>query len=221
MLQFYYDDDDVNKEIQVGIDEAGRGCFAGPVVASAVCWDTDWLIQYQNEYPEIGLIKDSKKLSPKQRKTCFEFIKKYAKDYHVSFISNDEIDQINILKATYKAMHDALDHLHVNFEKILVDGTTFEPYKNKKEDCELFIVPHVCVPSGDNTYFSIACASILAKVSRDEYIEEICDNNPEYQEYYQWKNNKCYGTKKHIEGIQKYGITPLHRKTFGICKDYA
>ena len=94
-------------------------------------------------------------------------------------------------------------------------------YKNKKEDCDLFIVPHVCVPSGDNTYFSIACASILAKVSRDEYIEEICDNNPEYQEYYQWKNNKCYGTKKHIEGIQKYGITPLHRKTFGICKDYA
>ena len=217
MLQFFYED---ASEIQAGIDEAGRGCFAGPVVAAAVCWDTEWLVQHQNEHPEINIIKDSKKLSAKQRKSCYELIQKYAKEYHVAFVSHDEIDKINILNSTYKAMHDALDHLHVHFEKILVDGNSFKSYKNKKEDSELFIVPHLCVTNGDNIYFSIASASILAKVSRDEYIDKICDDNPEYQEHYQWKNNKCYGTKKHMEGIQKYGITPFHRKTFGICKDY-
>ena len=217
MLHFFYED---ASEIQAGIDEAGRGCFAGPVVAAAVCWDTEWLVQHQNEHPEIKINKDSKKRSAKQRKSCYEFIQKYAKDYHVAFVSHDEIDKINILNSTYKAMHDALDHLHVHFEKILVDGNSFKSYKNKKEDSELFIVPHLCVTNGDNIYFSIASASILAKVSRDEYIDKICDDNPEYQEHYQWKNNKCYGTKKHMEGIQKYGITPFHRKTFGICKDY-
>ena len=218
MLQFFYEDP---SEIQVGIDEAGRGCFAGPVVASSVCWDTEWLISHQHEHPEISIIKDSKKLSSKQRKSCFEFIKANALDYHVSFVSNAEIDSTNILKATYKAMHDSLDHLDVPFEKILVDGNSFESYKNIKPEREMFIIPHVCVTNGDNIYFNIACASILAKVSRDEHIERLCEDNPHYQEYYQWKNNKCYGTKKHIEGIQRHGITPLHRKTFGMCKEYA
>ena len=172
-------------------------------------------------YEEISIIKDSKKLSLKHRQRCFEFIKRHAKDYGVCFVSNKEIDDINILQATFKAMHGALDKIDCLFDKILIDGNSFKAYINKKENSDMFIIPHVCVTNGDNTYFSIACASILAKVSRDNYIDELCSNEPVYQDKYDWKNNKCYGTVKHIEGIKSYGITELHRKTYGICKSYA
>lgn len=218
MLNFYQGEDP--NEIQVGIDEAGRGCFAGPVVAAAACWDANWLNDHKDDYEEIKIIKDSKKLSEKNRKRCFAFIKEHAKDFHVSFVSNDEIDKMNILNATYKAMHDALDNLKVPFENILVDGNGFKPYMNKNEALEFFMIPHSCVTNGDNIYFSIASASILAKVSRDEYIDQVCKVDPVYQEHYDWENNKCYGTRKHIEGIHAHGITPLHRKTFGVCKEY-
>jgi ribonuclease HII len=216
MLEFLhgYDQD----EVQVGIDEAGRGSYAGPVVAAAVGWDINWLNENQHLYKEIGIIKDSKMLSAKQRKLCYDFIIRFSRDHSISFVSNIQIDEINILQATYKAMHDSLDTLHKSFDKILVDGNSFKSYVNKRDCIDGFIVPHVCVTNGDNTFFSIACASILAKVSRDEYIEDLCESNPIYQEHYDWKNNKCYGTRKHLEGIKTFGITHMHRKTFGICK---
>lgn len=215
MLQLYEGNDP--QLVQVGIDEAGRGCFAGPVVAAAVCWDSDWLINNKQTYEEIDMINDSKKLSLKKRQKCFDFIKEYSKDYGISFVSNKEIDEINILQATYKAMHNALDDITCPIEKILVDGNSFKPYMNRNQD---IYVPHLCVTNGDNTYLNIASASILAKISRDKYIEDLCLLEPIYQTQYDWKNNKCYGTPNHLEGIKAYGITDLHRKTYGICKRY-
>lgn len=224
MLDFFYAIDDSNKtnctEKQVGVDEAGRGCFAGPVTAGAVVWDVDWLINNKDKYKEISMIKDSKKLSAKARKQCYDFITAHCSSYAISHVSNGVIDELNILQSTYKAMHDALDKLETSFDRIVVDGSAFKAYLNKREDSDLFVVPHVCITNGDNIYFSIACASILAKVSRDMYIEELCNHNPIYQDIYDWKNNKCYGTKKHIEAIKEHGLTPLHRRTFGLCKHY-
>lgn len=221
MLTFYYGEGELLDEIQVGVDEAGRGCFAGPVVAAAVCWETNWLIENKYEYEEIGMIKDSKKLTAKQRHKCFEFIKKHAKSYGICFVSNIEIDSENILQSTFKAMHGALDKLECSFDRIIVDGNSFKSYINKHDSEDMFVIPHVCISKGDDTYFSIACASILAKVSRDNYIDDLCEKEPVYQEKYGWKNNKCYGTRKHIEAIRCYGITDLHRKTFGMCRNYA
>tara|TARA_B110000261_G_C13085315_1_gene357587 strand:+ start:1616 stop:2275 length:660 start_codon:yes stop_codon:yes gene_type:complete len=218
MLDFYYGDDET--EIQVGIDEAGRGCFAGPVVAAAVCWDTQWLLDNQNKYIEIDLIRDSKKMSKKQRNQCFDFIVNHTKEYKVGFISNSKIDNINILNATYDAMHTALDDMTTIFERIIIDGNSFRPYLNNKAEVDSFVIPHVCIVKGDNKFFSIACASIVAKVSRDTYILDLCEQYPMYQQNYDWINNKCYGTKKHLEGINLFGITDLHRKTYGICKNH-
>lgn len=218
MLAFQYGDD--ADEIQAGIDEAGRGCFAGPVVAAAVVWDVNWLNTNKDVYPELEKIKDSKKVSKKDRQRLFEFIKTHALDYCVAFVDNAVVDDINILNATYKAMHTALDGLNgASVSRILVDGSNFKTYFSNKEDC--FIIPHYCVTGGDNVYLNIAAASILAKVSRDSYMEQLCTDNPEYNERYDWTNNKGYGTSNHIKGINAYGITELHRKTFGICKLYA
>jgi ribonuclease HII len=217
MLSFYYGDD--CEEIQAGIDEAGRGCFSGPVVSAAVVWDVHWLKENANNYPQLKKIKDSKKVTQKNRNELFDFIKENAYDYSISFIDNNIIDDINILHATYKAMHTALDGIKkTNVNRILVDGSNFKTYYSNKEG--EFVIPHTCITNGDNLYLSIASASILAKVSRDRYMEEICINNPEYNTKYDWINNKGYGTAKHIQGIKTYGITDLHRKTFGICKSY-
>ena len=217
MLSLYYGSD--FEDVQVGIDEAGRGCFSGPVVAAAVIWDNRWLVENANSYPELNKIKDSKKITKKNRDILFDFIKEHAIDYSISFVDNDVIDDINILNATYKAMHNALDGLYKSdFSRILVDGSNFKTYLSKKVDC--FIVPHYCVTGGDNMYINIASASILAKVSRDRYIEQLCIDKPEYDEKYDWTNNKGYGTSNHLQGIHMHGITPLHRKTFGICKLY-
>lgn len=215
MLSLYMGDD-VN-EVQAGIDEAGRGCFAGPVVAAAVVWDNQWLIDHKDVYKELSDIKDSKKLSEKKRKACFEFIQQHAHDWKVTFVDNQTIDKVNILNATYQAMHGALDGLEkACVDRILVDGSNFKTYISKKEN--QFSIPHQCVTGGDNKYLSIAAASILAKVSRDEYIKSVCVDEPSYQEKYDWINNKCYGTGNHIEGIRTYGLTSFHRKTFGMCK---
>lgn len=217
MLSFHYGDD--YEDVQVGIDEAGRGCFAGPVVAGAVIWDRCWLLENADVYPELGKIKDSKKVSKKEREKLFHFIKEHATDYCVSFVDNDTIDDINILNATYKAMHTALDGLHCEFSRILVDGNSFKTYFSKNKN--VFVTPHYCITGGDNQYLNIASASILAKVSRDQYMERLCIDDPQYSERYDWDNNKGYGTAKHIKGIHAFGITSLHRKTFGICKGYA
>ena len=169
MLQFYYDDDvdNVHKELQVGIDEAGRGCFAGPVVASAVCWDINWLIQYQDEYPEIGLIKDSKKLSARKRLMIYDYIKDYAIDWCCEHATASEIDLHNILSATHLTMHKAVKKLQVRPEHILVDGNSFPIFYDGDA------ISHTCIEGGDNKYTPIAAASIIAKVEHDKYIEEI------------------------------------------------
>ena len=201
---------DKNK-IEVGIDEAGRGCLAGPVVCAAVIMPQN----IDNEYLYLqNQIKDSKKLSRKKRKELKEFIEFIALDYSVCYKDNVTIDEINIFNATHQCMHDCLNKLNIIPESILVDGDKFNNYYNNNE-----LIEHNCIIGGDNKYISIASASILAKESHDDYIVNLCNNNKELNQY-DWINNMCYGTQKHINGIKKYGITNFHRKSFGICKDY-
>lgn len=192
MKQFY----EFSDEIQVCIDEAGRGPLIGPVVAAAVIWNPDII----NEN-----IKDSKKLSRKKRNEIRLFIEENAIAYGVGFASNDEIDEINILNATYLAMHRALDQIKINFDRILVDGDKFQPYLCK---------PYTCIIGGDNQYTGIAAASILAKENHDDWIK----NNFKDDNKYNLLNCMGYGTKKHIEAIRQYGLTPYHRKSF--CSKY-
>lgn len=174
------------------LDEVGRGSLAGPVVAAAVIWKPG---------PCDDMINDSKKLSKRQRVELAEYIKDNAIDYAVSFVDNTEIDRINILNATMKAMHQCLDELNVDFDKIMVDGNYFRNYKDK---------PHTTVVKGDGKYVSIAAASILAKVTRDAYMIEMEKEYPGYG----WDDNMGYGSASHILAIKEKGITPLHRVSF-------
>ena len=150
-----------------------------------------------------------------------EYIKENSLGWSIGYSDETEIDDINIKKATYKAMHKALSKLinPNNTYNLLIDGNEFTPYMCLR-DAELIQIPHTCIVGGDNTYSSIAAASILAKVERDEYIKELCNVDPLLNERYDLLKNKGYGTKKHMEGIKKYGISKYHRKTFGICKNY-
>jgi len=145
-----------------------------------------------------------------------DYIKEHAIDYSISYQESEIIDDINILNATYKCMHTAVDNLNIEVENLLVDGNKFKPYISKKGD----LIPHQCIIGGDNKYYPIACSSILAKVAHDKYILELCDSNEELDVKYDLRNNVGYGTKKHIQGIQNYGLSSFHRKTFGICKSY-
>lgn len=187
-LQSYYKED----LIEAGCDEAGRGCLAGPVVAAAVILPKD----YRN--PNIN---DSKQLSPKKRTMLRDDIIRDAIAWGVAFVDNDEIDAINILKASIKAMHKAIEQLSVEPQFIIVDGNKFYPYKD---------IPYKTIIKGDGLYLSIAAASILAKVTRDEYMETLHVDYP----YYGWDRNKGYGTLEHRKAIIEHGITPYHRKSF-------
>jgi ribonuclease HII len=187
--------------LEVGIDEAGRGPLLGRVYAAAVIWNQEIS---DSDIPDI---KDSKKLSEKKRNELRKWIEQNL-DYGVGFAEPEEIDEINILEATYLAMHRAIDNLNKKPDYILVDGNRFKKYKN---------IDYQCITKGDDKYYSIAAASILAKVYHDEYIYELCKNNSYLDNRYKLKNNKGYGTKAHIEGIQNYGITQFHRKTFKKC----
>lgn len=178
--------------VEVGCDEAGRGPLAGPVVAAAVIWPKNLLI------PEID---DSKKLSEAKRNKLRPFIEENAIAYAVAFVSEKKIDKINILKASIRAMHMALDKLTVDFSRILVDGNRFYDYNNME---------YQTIVKGDGKYLSIAAASILAKTYRDEYMIELDQEYPQYL----WKNNKGYPTKHHINEVKRIGITKYHRKTF-------
>lgn len=178
--------------LYASLDECGYGSLMGPVVAACVVWKPGEMDH---------MIKDSKQLSPIMRWTLYEYIKENSIDYSISFIDNNEIDKINILNANMNAMHECLDKLNTSIDSILVDGSRFKKYKD---------IPHTCVVKGDATYVSIAAASILAKVARDEYIKTLDNIHPEYN----WKNNMGYGTKQHIDAINKYGTTPYHRLTF-------
>ncbi len=188
MLRSQYTDD----LIEVGCDEAGRGCLAGPVFASAVILPKS----YKNDQ-----LRDSKKLTETQREVLSKQIKKEAMYWAVAKCSPREIDKFNILNASIRAMHKAIDKLKEKPELILVDGNRFHQYKD---------IQHVCVIKGDDKYLSIAAASVLAKVSRDKYMVKKAKEYP----HYQWTSNKGYPTIAHREGIVLNGITPLHRKSF-------
>ncbi|MEJ2593969.1 MAG: ribonuclease HII [bacterium] len=177
---------------EAGCDEAGRGCLAGPVFAAAVILPVD----YRNP-----LLNDSKKLAEKKRLLLREDIERHAISFGVASVSPAEIDEINILNASFLAMHRALDKLLVRPDFLLIDGNRFTPY---------FEIPHQCVVGGDGKFLSIAAASILAKTYRDDYMQQ-CDT--EYPEY-GWKSNKGYPTLSHKLAIKQSGLSPLHRKSF-------
>lgn len=180
------------KRIEAGCDEAGRGCLAGPVVAAAVILPKN----FKNE-----LLNDSKKLSEAKRNLLRPIIEKEAIGFAVSFVFQQEIDEINILNASFTAMHRAVDQLGTIPELLLIDGNRFNPYPN---------ISHECIIKGDGKYLSIAAASILAKTYRDEYMEKIHKEFPMYD----WNKNKGYPTKKHRQEIFHHGDCLHHRKTF-------
>jgi ribonuclease HII len=192
------------------IDEAGRGCFSGPVCAAAVVWPRDYTPDNDAEKKLLGMIKDSKKVTEKNRAILSEFIKKHASVYAIACVDAKEIDEINILQATYKAMHIALTQLNLDqIDHIFVDGNKFKPYIGKDQE----YVPHTCIVEGDNKLLQIAAASILAKTHRDKYISDIGNSTPELS-VYNWAKNKGYGTKQHTDAIKAHGLTEYHRKTF-------
>ena len=181
-------------KIEAGVDEAGRGCYAGPVFAAAVILPKDFF------HP---LLNDSKLLSAKQREELRPIIEKESLAFAVGQVCNNEIDNINILQASYKAMHLALDNLEKHPVQLLIDGNRFLPYKNIK---------HKCIVKGDSIYASIAAASVLAKTYRDDYMAAI---HSEYS-HYGWDKNKGYGTLTHRKAIEEYGLCKYHRKSFNI-----
>ena len=193
--------------LEVGLDEAGRGPLFGRVYVAAVILPPDDSFDH-------SLIMDSKKLTEKNRLIAFDYIKENAIDWVVHYKEAEYIDKHNIFAANYHAMHEALDKLLVKPDHILVDGNYFKHYMHSDGD----YISHTTIVKGDQQYTSIAAASILAKVSRDNYILELCDKYPQLDEYYNMRSNKGYGAKKHMEGIKKYGITKWHRKSYGLCK---
>ena len=179
---------------EAGCDEAGRGCYAGPVFAAAVILPTDFF------HP---LLNDSKQVKAADRALLRAYIESNALAYKVAMVDVDEIDRINILKASFTAMHRAIDGLSKKPKVLLIDGNRFLKYKS---------IPHHCIIKGDGKYASIAAASILAKTYRDEYMLQLHEQFPQYG----WNANKGYGTAAHRAAIGQYGLTPHHRKSFNI-----
>jgi len=186
-----------NHLIEAGCDEAGRGCLAGPVVAAAVVLGPGF---------DNSEIDDSKKLGPAKRNKLRYHIESNCLSWAVGFVDNKTIDHINILKASFMAMHQAIEKLEVTPEVLLIDGNRFDPYLD---------MIHHCIVGGDGKYLAIAAASILAKTHRDEFMEKQAHNYPGYG----WESNKGYPTRFHREAIRGIGITPLHRKTFRLLPD--
>lgn len=209
---------DINNEnYEVGIDEAGRGPLFGRVYAAAVVLPKD------DENFHYEWMKDSKKFSSVTKiNEVADYIKQNAISWSVTYEDEKIIDKINILQATYKCMHKAVNnilHNNCSISCLLVDGNNFKPFTQwNNEQSKYISIPHHCVEGGDNKYASIAAASILAKVERDNYIKELCTEYPILISNYNIDKNKGYGTKKHIDGIQEFGITQWHRKSYGICK---
>ena len=196
--------------IEAGCDEAGRGPLAGSVFAAAVIWNKEVVENPANE-EWLELLDDSKKLTDKQRAYLRPLIEKYATAWAVVEVSAEEIDQINILKASITGMQRALDKLTIRPQHILVDGNKWRPYIPEGEVME---IPARTVVKGDGKYLSIAAASVLAKTYRDEYMLRLHEQYPQYH----WDTNMGYPTKAHYEAIRQYGITPYHRKTFKLNK---
>lgn len=192
LLDHYYEG-----KVEAGCDEAGRGCLAGSVYAAAVILP----VGYQNE-----LLNDSKQLTEKRRYELREIIQRDAVAWAVGIVTPEEIDKINILNASILAMHRALDQLQVRPEAVIVDGHRFKKYKD---------LPHTTIVKGDGKYLSIAAASILAKTYRDDYMNQLAEEYPQYD----WRSNKGYPTKKHREAIRQYGTTPYHRMSYNLLGD--
>ncbi|MEY4987589.1 MAG: Ribonuclease [Bacteroidota bacterium] len=180
--------------IEAGLDEAGRGCLAGPVVAAAVILPKDFHDQ---------LLTDSKQLNAKQRKQLIDVVKNYAIDYAIAEVDHETIDQINIYKASVMAMHKAVDKLRTPPDHLLVDGNRFISYP---------FIQHTCIVKGDSKYFSIAAASILAKTYRDEWMQKAAEQYPGYG----WERNAGYPTLEHRKAVLNLGPTAIHRKTFRV-----
>jgi ribonuclease HII len=193
MLRSYY----TEGAVEAGCDEAGRGCIAGPVFAAAVILPP----HYANQ-----ALDDSKKLPAKRRQELRILIEQEALAWSVGMVSEQEIDQINILNASFLSMHRALDKLKLLPSQLLIDGNRFTPYRR---------IPHVCIVKGDGKYASIAAASILAKTYRDEHMESL------HQEYplYGWNRNKGYPTRKHRQAVHMHGPSPHHRRTFRLLNE--
>ncbi len=183
--------------VEAGCDEAGRGCLAGSVYAAAVILPPDY---------ENADLNDSKQLTEHRRYTLREVIEHDAVAWAVGVVTPEEIDRINILRASFLAMHRALDQLQVRPEAIIIDGNRFTPYHS---------LPFTTIVKGDGKYLSIAAASILAKTYRDDYMNRLAEEFPQYD----WQGNKGYPTKKHREAIRKYGITPYHRRSYNLLGD--
>jgi len=192
LLSFYKGD-----AIEAGCDEAGRGCLAGPVVAAAVILPEGF---------EHKILNDSKQINEKKRYELRAEIEESALAFAVGIIDNNEIDKINILKASIMAMHKSLDQLKIKPEHIIIDGNKFIKYQE---------IPHQTIVKGDSKYYSIAAASILAKTYRDDIMHELDQQHPEYG----WKQNKGYPTKKHRQAIKEFGTTPFHRMSFRLLDE--
>lgn len=193
MLKSHYYDN----LVEAGCDEAGRGCLAGSVYAAAVILPPD----YEND-----LLNDSKKLTAKKRYALREVIQRDALAWAVGTVTPEEIDKINILNASFLAMHRALDQLSLHPEAVIVDGNRFKPYQD---------LPFTTIVKGDGKYLSIAAASVLAKTYRDDYMLSLAKEYPQYD----WQSNMGYPTKKHRQAIRDYGITPYHRKSYNLLGD--
>lgn len=180
--------------IEAGCDEAGRGCLAGPVAAAAVILPKDFYL--------TGL-DDSKKLTPQQRDKLRPIIEREALAWAVAFVDHEEIDQINILNASFLAMHRAIEKLNIMPQHLIIDGNRFKNYA---------AVPHCCIVKGDGKYLNIAAASILAKTHRDEYMSSLAVDFPQYH----WHSNKGYPTIHHRKTVLEVGLSPYHRRTFNV-----
>ncbi|MCH5311844.1 MAG: ribonuclease HII [Prevotella sp.] len=190
-------------KIEAGCDEAGRGCLAGSVYAAAVIFPED----YSNDE-----LNDSKQLTEKKRYKLREIVERDALAWAVGVVTPQEIDKINILNASILAMHRAIDQLKVRPEAVIVDGNRFKTYKDPATDNAL---PHATIVKGDGKYLSIAAASILAKTYRDDYMNKLADEYPQYD----WKSNKGYPTRKHRTAIKEHGTTPYHRMSYNLLGD--
>jgi len=230
VLKKCYNEND--KVYEVGVDEVGRGPMFGRVYTAAVILPKD-------DSFDCSMVKDSKKFHSKKKiEEASQYVKDHALAWYISFEDEKKIDEINILQATQLSMHTSILEIRKQLNKklkeigqqegkdysysLLIDGNYFNPitYLDKSTN-KIQSIPHVTVEGGDNKYASIAAASILAKVERDRYIDELCEQNPTLCEHYGIDSNKGYGAKRHMDGIKEHGITIWHRRSFGICKNYA
>lgn len=217
-LRFCLENDEV---IEIGIDEAGKGPMFGPVYTAAVVLPKD------DELFDHSQMKDSKRFHSKKKiAEVADYIKANAIAWSVTFQNEKTIDDINIRQATLSSMHNAVNNIITSKKlkpddiRLLVDGNDFKPMMRLNSKNVLTQINHICIEGGDNKFTAIAAASILAKVERDKYIEELCAVHPYLDEQYEISKNKGYGTKNHLNGIKLNGISPWHRRTYGICRDY-